>query len=105
MEFLIRQFNIENLAAAAGVLDSKILGSGTTQAPQVMRYTSSDLLQRQNSSMYCKYVLVDGTTHEVQAWSCDFDPAQEAQLRSGEGTPVRFNGSAKNLQFTLPALP
>jgi hypothetical protein len=105
METAIRNFSMENLAAAAGIPESNISGAGTTASPYALRLLDTLLATETNLTFYAKGLVVDGTTYEVQGWGVDVDPAQELQLRSGEGTPIRFSGSAKGIQWTSPALP
>jgi hypothetical protein len=106
ISFSIVNFNLNNIAAAAGVPESSISGAGTAASPWALDLLDTLLGTEQNLSMYGQGLRQDGTTFEVQGWACDMDPAQEINLRIGEGAGVTlFNGQAQGIRWTSPALP
>lgn len=105
IEFAVVNFNLENLAAAAGIPEGDITGTGDATSPHQLLISDDTMLTDENISLWAQGVRVNGTTYEVHGFGIDIDPSQTLQLQKGGQTSIRFAGQAKAIRVISPSLP
>ena len=92
VEFGIEHLNLENVAAALGIPETAITGSGTAAAPHSLNLLPDDFATAADAAWYFTGVRKDGMNVEVQLWGVEVDPTGLGALKFARGqvTPVRF---------------
>jgi hypothetical protein len=68
-------YNVENLALAHGMLESNILGAGTTAQPRVLRMDASKFGEQLDAGWVFTGARKDGKTVRITAMGCEMDLA------------------------------
>lgn len=92
LEFAIEHLNLENIAAALGIPEANVTGSGTAAAPTTLNILPDDFATASEAAWYFSGVRKDGTNVEVQAWGVEVDPTGIGAIKFARGAPapVRF---------------
>jgi hypothetical protein len=92
VEFGIEHLNLDNLAAALGIPETNITGSGTAAAPHSLNVLPDSFSTAIDAAWYFTGVRKDGMNVEIQLWGVEVDPTGLGALKFARGqvTPVRF---------------
>lgn len=92
IEFGVEHLNLDNVAAALGIPETAITGSGTPTAPHSLNILPDNFSTAIDAAWYFTGVRKDGMNVEIQAWGVEIDPSGLGALKFARGqvTPVRF---------------
>ena len=84
LAFGLLGYNVENLALAHGILESRILGARTTAQPRVLRLDTSTFGEQLDAGWMFTGARKDGKTVRITAMGCEMDLSGMAfQLQRG----------------------
>lgn len=92
IEFGIEHYNLDNLAAALGIPETAITGTGVAATPHSLNILPDSFSTAIDAAWFFTGVRKDGMNVEVQAWGVEVDPTGLGSLKFARGqvTPVRF---------------
>lgn len=87
-------YNVENIALALGMLETRVLGAGTVADPRTLTVDASQILEQTDIALQFLGARKDGASVRITAMACELDPSIQFTMARGSKLAIPVKGNS-----------